>query len=116
MEERIKKDFIDRKVNGFERVFIKFFEAVQRDSKSFFIVMLVFTNITIFYKYTQSLETRLDDNKDYSNKIINEIKNQLQPELNQSIELKTQRIESKVDSASHSLEQLKGIVKESFKK
>lgn len=110
MEDRIKKDFLDRKVNAFDKIFTKFFEAVQKDSKSFFIVILVFTNIVIFYKYTRSLEIRLDDNKDYSDKIINEIKNQLQPELDRSIEDRTNRIEEKVDSASYNLGQLKDIV------
>jgi hypothetical protein len=104
------KDFIDRKIGGFESVFVKFFDAVQKDIKSFFIVILVLTNIIIFYKYVNSLETRLDDNKVYSDKIIEEIKNQLRPEINENIERKTQKIETKVDSASNSLEELKEVI------
>lgn len=109
------KDFLDRKVNSFERIFEKFFDAVVRDAKSFFIVILVLTNIIIFYKYTNSLEIRLDERQVYSDRIIEEIKNQIRPEINENIELRTQKIETKVDSASNSLEQLKETILKSIK-
>lgn len=109
------KDFIDRKVSSFERVFDKFFDAVIKDAKSFFIVILVITNIIIFYKYTKSLEIRLDENRVYSDKMIDQIKMQLRPEINENIERQTQKIESKIDSASYSLEQLKETIKSAIK-
>lgn len=112
METEKNNDFIDRKVSGFESVFDKFFGAIRQDIKSFFIVLLVLSNIYIFYKYSNSLETRLVDNKQYSDKIIETVKEQLRPEINKNIEQQTQKIETKVDSASSSLEQLK----QSFKK
>ena len=110
-----KKDFIDRKTNSFIAIFDKFFDAIKQDAKSFFIVILVLTNIIIFYKYTNSLEVRLDEREIYSDRIIKEVKKQIRPEIDRNIEQRTQKIETKVDSASYSLEQLKEAVKRNIK-
>lgn len=105
-------DFIDRKVSGFERLFTKFFEAIQRDAKSFFIVILVFSNIYFFYMYSNSLELRLDEREIYSDRIINEVKRQMRPEINNNINERVQKVETKVDSARSSFLELT----EAFKK
>lgn len=109
-----QNDFIDRKTGFLERMFDKLFAAIQNDPKSTFIVLLVFTNIFTFHLYTRSLENRLSDNQLYSEKIIQEVRDRVMPEIDREMTRRTQEIETKVDSASHTLSDIKEAVTNSL--
>ena len=105
-----RKDFIDRKTGFIERMFDKLIFAAQRDVKVTFIVLLVFTNIATFYLYTSSLENRVVENQEYSDRIIEEATRRLRPEIDREVDKKTQEIERKVDNASNTLQEIKDEV------
>ena len=108
------QDFIDRKAGFIERMFDKIFFAAQRDVKITFIVILVISNGATFYLYTRSLESRLIDNQEYSEKIIQEVRRTIIPEINREVDRKTEKIETKVDSASSTLNEIKDAVSRSI--
>lgn len=110
MPQNCHKDAIDRKTGFIERMFDRFFLAVNKDLKGFFIVILVITNLLIFWKYTESLETRLAENQAYSDEMIRQVRRSIMPEIERKMDNKVEEIGKKTDSINKGLEKTQKLI------
>lgn len=110
-----KEDFIDRKTGFIERMFDKLFFAASRDVKSTIIVVLIMTNFWSLLELRESDKDRISDIQEYSDRITEEVRRRLIPEINKKVDARTEKIETKVDSASTTLEYIKDEITKSIK-
>ncbi|HET8838496.1 MAG TPA: hypothetical protein VFM82_05815 [Flavobacteriaceae bacterium] len=114
MPQNLPNDALDRKMGFIERMFDRFYQATQKDPKSFFIVILVATNLATFYLYADSLEKRLNENKGYSEEMIEEIRRKIMPEIDNRMDAKVEKIGKKVDSAAVGVNKLQKTINEAI--
>lgn len=110
-----RKDFIDRKTGFVERMFDKLFFAAKENLNITIIILLIFYNAFITHKWVSSLDNRVIENQEYSDRIIEEVRRRMRPEIDREVDRKTQKIERKVDNASNTLQQIKDEVTKTIK-
>lgn len=105
-----RKDFVDRKTGFVERMFDKLFFAVKENILATILVIMIFYNGLITWKWINSVDDRVSDNLQYSERIIEEVRRRIRPEIDREVNRKTKKIENKVDDANNTIEDIKNEV------
>lgn len=116
MDENARKEFYENKgieyvqQNMVERFFDKLFFALTRDVKVTFLALTIIYAGFITFKYISSLEARMQASNVFRDRMIKEVRRDLQPIIQRKIEIKTKKIEHKVDNANKNLIELQKTV------
>lgn len=120
MDQELKKNYDgEQKPNNsnvIERFFDKLFFAMNRDIKITFLVLSVLLNVYTMTKYINSLETRMEDSDQFRDRMIEEIRGQMTPIIQRSVDDKTEEIERKVEDANENLLYLQKTIENAIDK
>lgn len=116
-----RKEFYDKhnadytRRNFIERFFDKLFFALNRDIKVTFLVLSILYGGFITTKYINSLEQRMDEGDLFRDRMIEEIRRDINPLIDKKIDLETKELENKVDNANQNLYILQETLEDAFK-